>query len=75
MLVFFCLNTEPVKTLHTLYVDFSIVIDCTFVLCVTLCCCFLSHCFALSWPGCSCKLELVLNWPTWLNKGEIIILF
>ena len=32
---------------------------------------FLSHCFALSWPGRSCKWELVLNWPTWLNKGEI----
>ena len=29
------------------------------------------HCFALSWPGCSCKLELVLNWSTWLKKGEI----
>ena len=32
---------------------------------------FLSHCFALSWPGHSCKQELVLNWPTWLNQGEI----
>ena len=32
---------------------------------------FLSHCFALSWPARSCKWELVLNWPTWLNKGEI----
>ena len=31
---------------------------------------FLSHCFALSWPGRSCKWELVLNWPTWWNKGE-----
>jgi hypothetical protein len=32
---------------------------------------FVSHCFSLSWPGRSCKRELVLNWPTWLNKGEI----
>ena len=32
---------------------------------------FVSHCFALSWPGRSCKRELVLNWTTWLNKGEI----
>ena len=32
---------------------------------------FVSHCFALSWPGCSCKWELVLNWHTWLNKGWI----
>ena len=32
---------------------------------------FVSQCFALSWPGRSCKWELVLNWPTWLNKGEI----
>jgi hypothetical protein len=32
---------------------------------------FVSHCFALSWQSHSCKWELVLNWPTWLNKGEI----
>jgi hypothetical protein len=40
---------------------------------VTLCCCFccFSYCFALSWPSRSCKWELVLNWPAWLNKGEI----
>jgi hypothetical protein len=30
-----------------------------------------SHCFALSWPGRSCKWERVLNEPTWLNKGEL----
>ena len=41
---------------------------CLFILCVTVL--FVSHCFALSWPGRSCKWELVLNWPTWLNKGE-----
>ena len=32
---------------------------------------YLSNCFALSWPGRNCKWELVLNLPTWLNKGEI----
>ena len=37
-------------------------------LCVLL---FLMHCFALSWSGRSFKWELVLNWPTLLNKGEI----
>ena len=47
---------------------FSIVLltVCLFIPCVTL-----SYCFALSWPGRSCKWELVLNWPTWLNKGDI----
>ena len=32
---------------------------------------YVSNCFALCWPGRNCKLELVLNLPTWLNKGEI----
>jgi hypothetical protein len=41
-----------------------------FIPCVTVLL-FVSHCFALSWPGRSCKWELVLNWPTWLNKGEV----
>ena len=36
---------------------------------------FVLNCFALSWPGSSCKWELVLNLPTWLNKGEIKIHF
>ena len=31
---------------------------------------YVSNCFALSWPGHNCKWELVLNLPTWLNKGE-----
>ena len=31
---------------------------------------FVSHCFALSLPGRSCRWELVLNWPTCLNIGE-----
>jgi hypothetical protein len=31
----------------------------------------LPYCFAWSWPGRSWKWELVLNWPTWLNKGEV----
>jgi hypothetical protein len=39
---------------------------------VSLCVVFLSHCFALSWPVHSCKWELVLNWRTWLDKGEYI---
>jgi hypothetical protein len=32
---------------------------------------YVSNCFALSWPGGSCKWQLVLNLPTWLKKGEI----
>ena len=32
---------------------------------------YVSNCFALSWPGRNCKLELVLNLPTWLNKGDV----
>ena len=32
---------------------------------------YVSNCVALSWPGRNCKWELVLNLPTWLNKGEI----
>ena len=42
-----------------------------FIPCVTVL--FLSHCFVLSWPGSSCKWELVLNWPMCLNKSEIYI--
>ena len=58
--------------LHTLYTDFSTVLLTVllFIPRVFLCCYFLSHCFALSWPGRSCKCKPVLNWPTWLNKGE-----
>ena len=39
---------------HTVYRFFYCVIDCTFVypMCNSV---FLSHCFALSWPGRSCK--------------------
>ena len=55
--------------LHTLYIDF-------FIMCLTVCLfmcnyvlLFLSHCFALSWPGRSYKWKLVLNWSTWLNKN------
>ena len=57
---------------HTVYRLFYFVIDCMFVysMCNTVLL-FMSHCFALSWPGLSCKWELVLKWPTWLNKGEI----
>jgi hypothetical protein len=52
---------------HTVYSFFYCVIDCTFIypMCNTVL--LLSHCFALSWPGSSCKWQLVLNWPTWLN--------
>ena len=57
---------------HTVYIFFSIVLLTMFAYSmfnsVLL---FLSHCFALSWPCRSCKGELVLNWPTWINKGEI----
>ena len=34
---------------------------------------FLSQCFGLSWQGRGCKWELVLNWPTWLNKGAFFL--
>ena len=54
--------------LYTLYTDFSIVIDCTFVYPMCNSVLFLLHCFALAWPGHSCKWELVHNWPTWWNK-------
>ena len=55
---------------HTVHRFFYCVIDCMFVypMCNSVLS-FLSHCFALSWPGRSCKWELVLNWPTWLNIG------
>ena len=62
---------------HTLYIDFFLFFFHFVLLTVRLFMCnsvlFLSHCFASSWPGRSCKWELVLNWPTWLNKGEIKI--
>ena len=56
---------------HTVHRLFYRVIDCMFVcsMCNSVLL-FVSHCLALSWPGRSCKWELVLNWPTWLNKGE-----
>ena len=57
---------------HTVYRFFDCVIDCTFVYSMFVLL-FVSHHFALSWPGRSCKWELVLNWPPWLNKGEIYI--
>jgi hypothetical protein len=65
----YCLASLILPHLHTLYIDFSIVLLTVHLLipCVTVL--FVSHCFALSWPGCSYKWELVLNWPTWLNKG------
>ena len=56
---------------HTVYRFFFCVIVCTFVYPMCNFVLFVSHCLALSWPGHSCKWELVLNWPTWLNKGEI----
>ena len=63
--------------LHSLYIDilFYFVLLyywlCLFIPCVSYSVLFLSYCFALSWPGRICKWELVLNSPTWLNKGEI----
>ena len=55
---------------HTVHRFFCCVIDYTFVYPMCKSVMFLSHCFALSWPGHNCKRELVFNWPTWLNKGE-----
>ena len=61
-------------TLYTLYTPFLLLLTvCLFIPCVTLLLLSVSNCFALSWPGRSCKWELDLNWPTWLNKGEIKI--
>jgi hypothetical protein len=55
------------------YRFFYCVIDCTFVYpmynSVLL---FFVALLCFIWPGRSCKLELVLNWPTWLNKGDFI---
>jgi hypothetical protein len=56
----------------TLYINFFYcIMDCVFVYSMCNSVLFVTHCFALSWPGRSCKWELVLNWLTWLNKGEI----
>ena len=57
----------------TLYIDFSIML-LTVRLSIP-CVCVVFCRTALSWPGRSCKLELVLNWPAWLNKGEIFLFF
>jgi hypothetical protein len=54
---------------HTVYRFFYCVIDCMFVYPTCNSVLFVVHCFALSWPGCSCKSELVLNWPTWLKQS------
>ena len=59
----YCLISLILPHLHTLHIDVSYcIIDCMFVYSmynsVLL---FVSHCFALSWPGRSCKWELVLN--------------
>jgi hypothetical protein len=47
--------------LHTLYVDFSIVLLTVHLFICNSVLLFMSHCFALSWPGRSCKWQLVLN--------------
>jgi hypothetical protein len=65
-----CLSNLTTFT-HTVYTFFYCVIDCTFVYPMCNSVLFVSHCFALSWPGRSCKWELALNWRTWLNKGEM----
>ena len=68
-----CFTSHILPHLHTLSIYFFLyyVIDCMFVysMCNSVLS-FVSHCFALSWRERSCKWELVLNWPTWLNKGE-----
>ena len=61
------------RSLHMMMTFFSIVL---LTVCFVYSMCnsgllFVSHCFALSWPGRSCKWELVLNWPTWLNKESL----
>ena len=57
---------------HRILFCFYCIIDCMFVLLhITTLCCYVSNCSALSSPGRNCKWELVLNLPTWLNKGEI----
>ena len=39
--------------------------------CVTLCCCLCHTALLFLGQVAVVKGELVLNWPTWLNKGEI----
>ena len=64
----YCLPPYSTTFAHTVYRFFYCVTDCTFV--YPMCNSVLLFCFALSWPSRSCKWELVINWPTWLNKGE-----
>ena len=58
--------------LKALYIDFYIVLltvrlfMCIYVLLL------LSHCFALSWPSRSCKWELFLNMPIWLQFFQLL---
>jgi hypothetical protein len=69
----YCLISLILPHLRTLYIDFFYcIIDCMFVysMCYSVLL-YVSNFFALSWPGRSCKWELVLNKPTWLNEGEI----
>ena len=63
------LFTPFAHTVYRLFFPTVLLTACLFIPCVTLL--FVSHCFALSWPGCICKWELVLNWPSCLNIGEI----
>ena len=53
----YCLTSLILPHLHTLYIDFlDCIIDCMFVysMCNSVLL-FVLHCFALSWPGRSCK--------------------
>ena len=67
----YCLTSLILLHLHTLYIWFSIVLLTVHLFMCNSVLLFLSHCFDLSWPGRSYKWELVLSWPTWLNKDEV----
>jgi hypothetical protein len=59
--------------LHTLYIDFSIVLLTVRLFMCNSVLLSLSHCYVLSWPGHRCKWVLVLNWPTWLNNNVYFV--
>ena len=59
----YCLNSLMLPYLHTLHIDFFYcIIDCMFVysMCNSVLL-YVLNCFALSWPGRSCKWGLALN--------------
>ena len=69
----YCLYLSyPTSFAHAVYIFFYCIIAGMFVysMCISVVL-YVTNCYALSWPGRSCKWELVLNYPTWLNNGEI----